>query len=232
MLIAMQLFSCAKAVPVVPGVPDEAFPAETAAHMNAHFSLASEARRAVIRGDLGGTQAAAQELVDLEPLDGLPDQWRPWVADMKGVSALVVDSSNLDEAASAVSALGLSCAGCHTATGGGPRLDVSSVPEQDWEGRFHMARHKWASDWMWLGLLGPNDAAWERGTGILAEGPLLDLEFRAPQTDEFANLEVYVHQLAIEGRAATEPERRSEVYGRFMAACAHCHAASGGERLE
>jgi len=88
-----------------------------------------------------------------------------------------------------------------------------------------MARHVWAADRMWVGLLGPSNAAWLDGARDFQGGWLDTQEVLVDPEDriQMRALVRHVYDLGAEAAQATEPHRRAEIYGEFLATCADCH---------
>lgn len=125
--------------------------------------------------------------------------------------------------------MGAACGHCHAAlaanvtfTGKSPEGEESSVLAR-------MARHVWADERMWEGLIGPSDVAWEADVAALQEAPLhpeMLAEDRSPPA-EVVRLADEVHALGQRGRTTAGTERRARLYGEFLATCDGCHSRLG-----
>ncbi len=187
--------------------------------MSKHISVSSEARSAVIAGNLEQANAKGVELRKLTA-DELPEEWRQRLADLQLAARSLEGAPNIRMAADAVGEIGQTCASCHRAMNGGPKFDGSDIPSQTWSEKSHMPRHKWASEWMWLGMLANNDEAFLRGAKSLADDPL---KYSSPTRPEwFAEAEAEVHRIAKE-MVASEAASRHELYGPLLAQCGTCH---------
>ena len=194
-----------------------------AAEMHERFDRITEARDAVIRGDLHAAHRAGQNLANLELTRRIPRAWRAGIAEVTAQATALSAAPDLVQAAQAVSRTAAACGSCHAAVRGGPSLERGrSLPDPAWEAQANMALHKWAADWMWLGLIAPDDEAWQRGAVALDEQPL-DLKFASdPPPGHRPQLEQLVYVLA--GRAKdAPPSDRSKILGQFLATCAECH---------
>jgi cytochrome c553 len=92
-----------------------------------------------------------------------------------------------------------------------------------------MARHAWAADRLWDGLVLPSNAAWEGGADAFAGVPLDtdDLAFDNPEgVRALANR---THELGRRAGLETEPSLRARTYGELLSACAACHQMTGQE---
>jgi hypothetical protein len=81
-----------------------------------------------------------------------------------------------------------------------------------------MARHRWAADRLWEGVIGNSDVAWHAGLDVLAAAPL----------DEPANRAGLARQLQRQAENARRPgpgtlTARAAVYGEILTTCASCH---------
>ena len=86
-----------------------------------------------------------------------------------------------------------------------------------------MARHAWAVDRLWEGMIGPDDDRWAAGLDVLAATPL---PF-TPLTDAPA-LAAGLRELAraqLANRSATGLDDRARAYGEILVMCAACHTS-------
>ncbi|MEZ4318114.1 MAG: hypothetical protein R3F61_11440 [Myxococcota bacterium] len=192
--------------------------------MRAHLSTATAARNAVIRGDAAGAKAAAMGLEFINPPDALPPDWLPYVVDMQMEAWLMENSPDIAAAGFKVAQIGQACASCHAGVNAGPTVTPGSVPSRTFAEQDVMKRHAWAVDWMWVGLLANDQAAWGRGATELAESPFPSVILQDFPEQKFMDLEDKLHDLAIEGQAATNPDKRAVVFGKMLSTCARCHA--------
>ena len=183
--------------------------------MRDHASLAGAAQASVIAGDLAGAQAAGHRLAALSP-DTTPERLEPGLPKLVLAARALADAPSLAAAGDAVGALGATCGSCHAATGGGPRADRDAVPSARFSEPAEMARHRWAADWLWLGLIAPSDAAWARGVDALGAAPAPPGARGESYTRAFT-----AAQDAI--TAATTEEARGAAYGALVSSCAGCH---------
>ena len=93
-----------------------------------------------------------------------------------------------------------------------------------------MARHLWAMERLWEGLVTPSDAAWAAGSGVLADEPLAGSSFSDdPQLEaELAELAGRIHALGAEAATVVELGPRGQLYGQMLATCAPCHTRVQG----
>jgi cytochrome c553 len=196
--------------------------------MHARYEALAAARDAVI---LGSLPEASVAIGALSASDGaalpFPDAWRPMDEAVRASAKRVAQARDLPAAADRVAEVALACAACHTATGGGPMTNNPELPAQAWVEGQNMPLHRWAVDWMWLGLVADNDEAWLRGARELDDRPL------APRFDDPAataaaerakQLEQQVYGLAAKALTTEGGPARAALLGDLLATCAACHA--------
>ena len=201
-------------------------------YMRDHFGQVRGVQVGVIRGDLRAVRAAARWVATQESLDGMPPEWEPYVAQMRGAAEAAAVAPDIATAALATAAMGLTCGACHEAMQRYPQfLALARPPEAD-ETVPHMIGHMWAADRMWKGLVTPSAVSWSDGVAALSGEPLGE-EDLAPASDDAGELAALtalaakVHHLAAQGRAVAEVDAQAEIYGQFLATCAECHQMSG-----
>ncbi|PRQ03990.1 hypothetical protein ENSA5_11730 [Enhygromyxa salina] len=200
----------------------------TKAHMQDHFSKAAEIKAALIAGDLEQAREPAGWMAEHQADVEHPDAWKPHVTNMREAARVIGGAEDLTTATQAFVTLAQVCAACHTAIGG-PKVDVGEPPAAGASGSAaHMARHQWALDAMYQGLIGPSKAAWVIGAEALAEAPLAPTELAPGQSIpvQITELAARVHALGNEARdvpdVAMIPGR---IYGELLTTCETCHAA-------
>jgi cytochrome c553 len=193
-----------------------------ASEMHTRFELATRARDGVVAGDLDAVRAAGRELADLEPPAGLPEPWRPWVAEVKVKAESLARSADLVKASGHVANLTLACAACHQAMDGGPSLKDGDVPAQTWRPGDNMALHSWSSNWMWLGLITGDEGVWVKGAKELSSAPLVP-RFEG-EAEALKAKEQVLYSLADKATKPLSESERAELYGAFIGACSGCHS--------
>jgi cytochrome c5 len=152
------------------GTGAEAPPGALDDRMFRHFLDATAARDAVIAGRADGVHEPLARLAAREIGAEIPDDWKPWVAEMQAQARRAADAKTLPEAARVVAALGSTCGECHRTTIGGPKWEGDQRGYQT-EGKTgleeKMQRHLWSAEEMWLGLTAPRHQAWSRGASAL-----------------------------------------------------------------
>lgn len=195
-----------------------------AARMHDSWADATLARDRLVAGDLAGVRAAGARLSAVGPDLEVPAAWRSGADGVRAIAGELAAVADLPSAAVTVGKLGLACANCHAAAGAGPDLDSgAALPPQTFLPGDNMRLHAWASQWLWLGLIGGSDSAWNRGAAALDDHPL-DLRWdEKPPSDGRQALEQLVYVIAGKAVDTSVPAERAELYGQLVATCAQCH---------
>lgn len=133
-------------------------------------------------------------------------------------------AKTLDEAFRLEARLVLACASCHTDTGVVPDLAAAPQlpPDRDTlEAR--MARHLWAADRLWVGIVADSPDAWTTGIDVLATGSRAWPTLTSAQTP-FAKRFQRTAETARRAKAPTTSSRAT-TYGELLSICASCHTA-------
>lgn len=200
----------------------DANPDDMASQMHAHLVTATAARDAVIHGDLDAVHKAGAALAAVPMSDQMPEAWRPMLAETKDIAERLAVTKDLQTASGLVGEITLTCANCHTATGGGPKIE--EVPQQKWDSTSQMPLHKWSADWMWIGLISGNEAAWKRGGQELVDAKLAPRFEDVEPSEGLMQLEQLVGIVGTMAAEQTLDEaERARLYGQFVGVCAQCH---------
>ncbi len=193
-------------------------------HMARHFDDLHTIEQDVVAGDLDDAKAlgfgVAQPAID----PGMA----PWERESKQVTDAAMALANapsLDEACRRAARVAVACANCHLHAGKLPTLAPPPPLPRDQPGvDARMARHQWAVDRLWEGMVMPSDAQWRRGLEVLAETPLPfsavtqhDAQALADRLQALAR-----EQLATSGDALLDT--RAAAYGEMLVTCTGCHA--------
>lgn len=208
--------------------PEETEAPDPKAHMQEHLRAATEARDAIIGGDLERARKPLGWLAGHVYPDTLPPTWRFHAIRMGKAAEAAAGAKDLPGAARAIGSMAATCGGCHSNIEGGPKLEPAGferIEDQDLPDRMH--RHVWAIERLWEGLTVPAPKAFRVGAEVLAEGafdadrgPAERLALVRPGLDE-------VQRLGRIGIKAEGLELQSEVYGELLVHCSRCHAALG-----
>lgn len=116
------------------------------------------------------------------------------------------------------------CAGCHVAAGIVPDLAPPSAMPPDRDSvDARMARHLWAADRLWDGVVASDDAAWKAGIDLLASGTPT---WTAPNKRQ-RGFATRLQRMADSQRQmkSTATSSRANVYAELMITCAGCHTS-------
>lgn len=194
---------------------------DLAHHMNVHFAHGTLAQTAVITGDLVAARRHGKQLYEHDREGLSANAVRP----MRQAAQALSEASSLVDAAGAVGRIGAACGQCHQATGSRPGIESQIEPSAGATLPSRMARHQWAADRMWEGLVNPSDESWIRGAEVLLEAPLGQAEIPGFGGSRAAQMGERVHQLANRARSQFEPAERASLYGELLSTCSVCHAA-------
>jgi len=200
-------------------------------HMHEHLVQISTIKSAIIAGNLDDVVEPASWLADHETPPILPAEFESYVVRMKSYARRVVDAESLVSAAESVSAIAKTCGNCHLVNDVNLEFGYDRIPRMDVEDVVtHMQRHQWAMDRLWEGLIGPSDAAWNRGTDMLIDAPLLptDVTTATDNIVEIGNIARRIHALGGIGTETKTPDARSELYAEVLGLCASCHTLLRG----
>ena len=196
--------------------------AEAQTHMNTHFERAGEVRDALVRGQLDRVRSGAEWIATHQEPATPP---AGSATTMKSFAHQVSRAQTLEEAAHATAQMGRSCGECHQAQKVSPRFLVGTVPPQGSGLQAEMARHVWAAERMWEGLIGPEDYSWRSGAEALEVGWLGpgDVVADPGDRDKVRELCQRLYALGARASAAKGMEERAEIYGEFLTTCIDCH---------
>jgi mono/diheme cytochrome c family protein len=208
---------------------DEGETPTTKTHMQDHFSKADDIKAALIAGDLDKAREPAKWMAEHQADVDHPEAWKPHVESMRAAAQTIGGAEDLATASAAFVELAQACAQCHTAVGG-PTVEVGEPPKSDASADVaaHMARHQWALEAMWKGLIGPSKDAWVAGAEVLAEAPLAPEALAPGQSvpESVTELAARVHTLGNEARDVADASGiPGQVYAELLSNCETCHSA-------
>lgn len=194
-----------------------------------HFDQATEARAALVRGDMETTRRAARWLATHEETTQLPPGSEDLLAEMRMYAQRASETSDLASSAQAISQMGRVCGSCHSTYKIDPQFFLGTAAPEGHGPRAEMARHVWASERMWEGMVGPLDHAWVEGAKELREGWLDPQEVVSNPGDRAKVHEMVrnVYEIGTRAEKTSEPSERAELYGSFLTTCIDCHRLTG-----
>lgn len=188
-------------------------------HMHENFDLVRAVEKLLVRGKLSEAQNLASAIARAPDEPGYAP-FAPHAIEMRARAAAVATAPGIDEALRAEAKLGAACASCHAEAGVVAEFrSTTQAPPDKPTVDARMARHLWATDRIWEGLVGDADDSWRAGLDVLAATPLpwktLDKD-RVP-------LGKQLQRLADDARKASHDER-ARAYGEILVTCAACHS--------
>lgn len=190
-------------------------------HMRLHFHDLADVQRRLLDGKLQEARDFAF-LLTTRDSDPSMQQWSEYTMAVADAAREVMHAPSTEEALRREVKVGLACARCHLATE--REQNLAPPPEltnvAGLEGR--MARHKWAADRLWEGVITPSDERWRQGLEVLSAAPLV---FSAASGEsQLAESLQRRALLELQQRDASSLEHRVTAYGELLVTCAGCHA--------
>jgi len=190
-------------------------------HMHGNLDVLRSIERLLLRGRLDEARQLARGIAEA-PLESDLGSWATQAATVRERAAAVAAAPALDEACRREARLAEACASCHVDSRVQPEFRTSPpVPPDKDTLAARMARHRWAADRLWEGLVGADDAPWHAGLAVLAATPL-----RWPELGERRSFARLLQQLADQARQRSTTDSladRAASYGELLVICAACH---------
>jgi cytochrome c553 len=206
----------ARETPAAPAPPARELPVAVRYHMRAHFDDLRGVERLLIAGKLDEGTTLAYMLVRRTDELALP-RWAVHAARVSDAAQRLTRATALDEALRREARVAAECASCHSDLGIAPVFArVPMLPPDAPTQVARMARHAWAADRLWEGLVGGDDARWTRGLAVLADTPVEPTAL-ATQLQRRAREQ-------LDTRDLSPPDARAAAYGEMLVTCATCHA--------
>jgi hypothetical protein len=207
--------------------PTPAEDVTTAKAMHRHFEDVNAIERALISGDLASAHEHAHSA--REGFRGrIPAGWDRYVERAVASAEMMEVTTDLGVAARLAGTMAGTCGDCHTARSvQAVQLD-KAVPERSGDSfDDFMLRHRWATDRMWEGLIGPSNAAWNAGAAVLKETHVdeADVAGRIEMTPELRDLLGEIRRAAQTAEETQGYKERQLLFGNLLAGCAGCHRA-------
>lgn len=193
-------------------------------HMHRHFDDLRTIQRDLIHGQLRDAQTLAFLLTRPTADPALA----PWAADIDSVTNAarsLVAAPGIDEALRREARLAAACASCHVRTQASPLFaSPPQTPSDLMNTASAMARHRWATDRLWEGMVSGAGKPWRDGLDVIVATPVP----MTPATDApaiAARLQVLARRaLAIQRDGTETLDERARLYGEMLVTCAACHA--------
>lgn len=195
------------------------------ARMHLRFEASHRMHHAIALSDLPRAQREARIIAELDEPDALP-AWRPYVDEIRAAARDVMGAADPIAAARSTGTLGGSCARCHQAMRVKVKIALEPVPPDDPKLKAQMARHSWAAQEMWTGLVAASSEHWNEGARILQSAPLaITAEISEPPRDiGIADDVARIRLMATRAIETTDLAARGALYGELLGTCVRCHA--------
>jgi len=192
-------------------------------HMHGSLDLLRAIERLLIRGKLDEARDLARAIAEA-PAEAELGPWAAEATIVRARASAVAAAPGLDEACRREARLAEACADCHVETHIQPELRSPPPlpPDRDTIAA-RMARHRWAADRLWEGLVGGDDEPWHAGLAVLAAAPI-----HWPELGERKALARSLQQLADQARQRSATDSiadRARLYGEMLVTCTACHMA-------
>jgi cytochrome c553 len=190
-------------------------------HMHENFGLLRSIELLLVHGKLDDAKAFARMIAEAPDVPGL-EPFAKRAAAVRERAASLADSPGIDEACRREARLAAACADCHAEAGVLPEFEQPPrIPPDVDTVKARMARHLWATDRLWEGVVGQSDESWRAGLDVLAAAPL---PWSVVDADRKA-LARGLQQSADAARTAPAADRPRR-YGEILVVCAACHMAT------
>jgi hypothetical protein len=179
----------------------------------------------LIAGKLEDAQASAFMLTKPSQDPGLTP-WQPLtdrvVADAKELTTV----KSIDDGCRRVARISEACAECHIKSQTTPVFpEAAPAPGDDGSDLSRIARHQWAVDRLWEGMVAGTDGPWVSGLEVLATSPMPVTTL--PSAPGVASrLQQQANEAIASHREQTETlDTRTTMYGEMLITCSGCHRA-------
>jgi mono/diheme cytochrome c family protein len=199
--------------------------------MFAHFDRVTEVHDALVKGELDRAREAADWIATHQEPRSVPGGSPELQMHMQSLATQVSLAGTLPEANRAAAQMGRACGSCHAANDVEPRFLIGTAPPEGTGPHAEMARHVWAAERMWEGLVGPGDHAWRSGAEALRSGWLDPQEVVANPEDRtrIRQLIRQVYALGSRAESTADPNDRADLYGEFLNTCQECHVLTAAQ---
>lgn len=194
-------------------------------HMHENFDLLRAIEKLLVRGQLDEVRTFARGIANAPDEPGL-GAWSRHATLVRDRAATLAIAHGVDEACHRAAQLADACAGCHVASGASPEFrPPGRIPPDLPTIDARMARHRWATDRLWEGIVGGADDAWRAGLDVLSTTPLRASELSREQSAFGRKLQRLAEQARLRQRTETAQDR-ARSYGEILVTCTGCHTAA------
>jgi cytochrome c553 len=200
-------------------------------HMHENLGLLRAIEKLLVRGRLDDARHLARAIAEAPDEPGL-GAWASHAALVRERAARLAAANGLDEACGREAQLADACGSCHVAADVVPefRSPGHTPPDQPTiEAR--MARHLWATDRLWEGIVGGADDSWRDGLDVLAAAPLRAAGITASRLPFARRLQILADRARQRQRTDNHADRATS-YGEILVTCTGCHVAAESPATE
>ena len=195
--------------------------------MHDQFVALKGVHSALIAGDLA---TARRHGADLQRLTASGDlgSWEDRVSFVRARADELVAAETPGAARRVATNLATYCADCHMVEAKESVFVAGPMPDDDGSLRARMARHEWAAESLWLGLIAPSSDRWREGLTVIAAPPAAPEAISADpaRRADFARLGQRLSDLSKQAAPLPGQGDRAEAFADIMDVCAACHAIS------
>lgn len=193
--------------------------------MRGHFYELHEIEAAILRGDLEAARQRASAIV-VEAVDETDPVSTATVERIRAAARALGRAESLEEACRVESQLLGECARCHAAAKVKPTFAAPEAPPDDNSVVGRMARHRWAADRAWEGLVGDAPGTWAVGLGVMAVAPLPGngMSEDPAQWERLTRYGKALQSAARRAAGARTTTARADAYGALLVVCSGCHS--------
>lgn len=191
-------------------------------HMHENYGIVRGIERLLLRGRLEEARPLAAAVGEA-PDDPTTAPYAKYSAEIRARALELSRAKTVDDAFRSEGALVVACANCHVEASVVPDLTSTPVPPDRDTIEARMARHLWAADRLWIGIVADSQAAWTSGLDLLASGSRTWPDLPAAR----APLARKMQSTAATARRVKGPTlaQRGTTYAELLSTCASCHTA-------
>jgi hypothetical protein len=193
--------------------------------MRAHFYELHTIEAALLRGDLDAVRERASA-IRFDVLDGQNPAWAPHIDRLRAGATALARVESIDDACRIQAGMLGDCARCHEATSTKLSFAAPEAPPDEPALAARMARHRWAADRVWDGLVGLSTSTWSVGLRAMAAAPLpgSNMSEDPAQWERLARYGKELQRSARRADGARTIAERVQAYGALLVVCSGCHA--------
>ncbi len=195
--------------------------------MHDQFAAMKGVHTALIAGDLATAKRHGADLQRLTATGEL-GAWEARISFVRERADLLVAAETPAAARRVATELATYCADCHMFNAAESLFVAGPLPDDDGSLRVRMARHQWASESLWLGLIAPSSDRWREGLAVIASPPAEPESIGADpvRRADFERLAQRLADLAKQAAPLPGQGDRAQALADIMDVCAACHVMS------